>query len=157
MPRIKEWIFGRPAETMPSDAPETADPGRRTADSKRAVDAFLERLPGYSGLDPGRILFVVDGARYAENLKTAKGGFADEMRRYFIANARRRGYETIDMQPLFIAHHREHRRRFDWPHDAHWNALGHELCRDAVARSALLSKTFPHSRSAGTGAAGERQ
>ena len=142
---------------MPSDAPETADPGRRTADSKRAVDAFLERLPGYSGLDPGRILFVVDGARYAESLKTARGGFVDEMRRYFIANARRQGYETIDMQPTFIAHHREHRRRFEWPQDGHWNALGHELCRDAVARSTLLSKTFPRSRSARTGAAGERQ
>ena len=156
MLQIEESIFGRPAETMPSDALEAAD-RRRTADSKRAVDAFLERLPGYSGLDPGRILFVVDGVRYAENLKTARGGFVDEMRRYFIANARRRGYETIDMQPIFIAHHREHRQRFEWPQDGHWNALGHELCRDAVARSALLSKTFPRSRSARTGAAGERQ
>ncbi len=155
MAQIEGWIFGRPAVMRHGSPPETVD-SKIVIDSKLAIDAFLEQLPGYSGLDPGRILFVVDGVRYAESLKTAKVGFVDEMRRHFIANARRQGYETIDMQPLFIAHHREHRRRFEWPQDSHWNALGHELCRDAVARSELLSKTFSRLRSTRTGTAGER-
>ena len=35
----------------------------RVAASKRAVDAFLDLLPEYSGLQPERIAFVVDGMR----------------------------------------------------------------------------------------------
>ena len=35
----------------------------RIADSKRAVDAFVDMLPQASGLDPQRIVFVVDGIR----------------------------------------------------------------------------------------------
>ena len=67
----------------------------------------------------------------------------DVMRRYFLANAGRRGYEAIDMQPRFIAHYREHGRRFEWPRDEHWNALGHERCFEAVAGSELLAVGFP--------------
>ena len=36
------------------------------------------------------------------------------MRRYFLAHARRKGYETFDLQPRFIARYRTHRRRFEW-------------------------------------------
>ena len=114
----------------------------RVAASKRAVDAFLDLLPAYAGLDPGRIVFVVDGIRYGRALAAARGSFVDVMRRYFLANADRAGYETIDLQPRFIAHYRRHRRRFEWPWDDHWNALGHERCFDAVAGSGLLS-AFP--------------
>ena len=78
-----------------------------------------------------------------ETLDAAGGIFVDVMRRYFLAHARRRGYETIDMQPRFIAHYRTHRRRFEWPRDDHWNALGHEVCFDAVRSSALLTGAFP--------------
>ena len=115
--------------------------------SKRAVDAFLDLLPEYSGLDPERIVFVVDGMRRSlydpERLDEARGSFLDVMRRYFLANAGRRGYEAIDMQPRFIAHYREHGRRFEWPRDEHWNALGHERCFEAVAGSELLAAGFP--------------
>ena len=109
----------------------------RVAASKRAVDAFLDLLPAYAGLDPGRIVFVVDGIRPhlydGRALAAARGSFVDVMRRYFLANADRAGYETIDLQPRFISHYRRHRQRFEWPHDGHWNALGHERCFEAVA------------------------
>ena len=112
----------------------------RVAASKRAVDAFLDLLPEYSGLQPERIAFVVDGMRPslydAERLGEERGSYRDVMRRYFMANADQRGYETIDMQPLFIVHYREHRQRFEWPQDPHWNALGHEQCFKAAASSA---------------------
>ena len=116
--------------------------------SKRAVDAFLDLLPEYSGLDPERIVFVVDGMRRSlygpERLdEEARGSFLDVMRRYFLANAGEKGYEAIDMQPRFIAHYREHGQRFDWPWDEHWNALGHERCFEAVAGSELLAAAFP--------------
>ncbi len=118
----------------------------RVAASKRAVDAFLDLLPAYAGLDPGRIAFVVDGIRPrlydGRALAAARGSFVDVMRRYFLANADRAGYAAIDLQPRFIAHYRRHRQRFEWPRDDHWNALGHERCFDAVAGSGLLS-AFP--------------
>ena len=118
----------------------------RVAASKRAVDAFLDLLPAYAGLDPGRIVFVVDGIRPhlydGRALAAARGSFVDVMRRYFLANADRAGYAAIDLQPRFIAHYRRRRQRFEWPRDDHWNALGHERCFDAVAGSGLLS-AFP--------------
>ena len=119
----------------------------RVSASKRAIDAFLDLLPHYSGLDPERIVFVVDGIRRElyddERLEEARGSFLDVMRRYFLANAGRKGYETIDLQPRFIAHYREHGQRFEWPRDRHWNALGHERCFEAVASSKMLATVFP--------------
>jgi len=117
------------------------------ADSKRVVDAFLDRLPAAAGLGPERIALVVDGLRpqlySGEDLERAAGSYRRLMRRYVIAGARRRGYETIDLQPMFLAHWREHRERFEFPTDDHWNSLGHGICFAAVARSGLLSRGFP--------------
>ena len=133
-------------------APASSQP-ERVAASQRAVDAFLERLPGYAGLAPERIVLAVDGMRPQlyddETLDAAAGIFADVMRRYFLAHARRKGYEAIDLQPRFITRYRTHRRRFEWPRDRHWNALGHEVCFDAARSSALLTGTFPSPGPAG--------
>ena len=123
----------------------------RLPDSKRAVDAFLEMLPEASGLEPGRIVFVVDGSRPRVYGDDAQGSaheiyidvdYVDVMRRYFMENARRRGFDTVDLEPAFVAHYSTHKERFDWPQDAHWNALGHEMCFEAAARSAMLSGAF---------------
>lgn len=112
--------------------------GRESA-SKRAVDAFLARLPAAAGLAPDRITFVVDGVRPAlygggEGTR-AEDGYEDAMRRYFMRHAAQRGYAVIDMEPLFVERYRMHGQRFEWPHDGHWNALGHGVCADALLRS----------------------
>ena len=137
--------FGLPTPTGWQFDPARADESR-LARSQRAVEAFFELLPEYSGLGPERVAFVVDGMRPVlyddEALDAARGSFADAARRHFLATARRLGYETLDLQPRLRAHYREHRRRFEWPQDWHWNALGHERCFDAVRSSALLSD-FP--------------
>ena len=87
----------------------------RVVDSTSAVDAFLDMLPEASGLDPERIVFVVDGIRprvYGEDATGTEHetyvdvNYVNAMRRYFMANARRRGYETIDLEPAFVAHYR---------------------------------------------------
>ena len=115
--------------------------------SERVIDAFLDLLPEYSGLGAERIALVVDGVRpelYDDEVPAgARGNLHDVTRRRFLANARRRGYETIDMQPRFRAHYRKHGRRFEWPQDYHWNALGHERCFEAVRSSKLLAGAFP--------------
>ena len=150
--RVRSWVTGaedsrQGPRLSPVHTPASAERSRvaerpRVAASKRAVDAFLDLLPAYAGLDPGRIVFVVDGIRYGRSLAAARGSFVDVMRRYFLANADRAGYAAIDLQPRFIAHHRRHGQRFEWPQEGHWNALGHERCFDAVAGSDLLS-AFP--------------
>ena len=115
------------------------------ADSKRAIDHFFELLPEMSGLEPARIAFVVDGPRftlYSESEEAAErfqGSFADMNRRYFMAGAEARGYEVMDMLPRFADHWEANGARFDWPKDSHWNALGHSVCFETVAKSALLS------------------
>ena len=143
--RFRFWISGEP---RPAD--ERGDPAgtdRVTAASEPLIDAFLDRLPEYSGLGAERIVLVVDGMRpelYDDELPDgARGNLADATRRRFLADAARRGYRTIDMQPRFRAHHRKHRRRFEWPRDRHWNALGHERCFEAVRSSKLLADVSP--------------
>ena len=127
----------------------------RVADSKRAVDAFLDRLPEASGLDPERIVFVVDGLRpqlyRKDQLAQMAGSFRDVMRRYFMAEAVRKGYETADLQPAMVERYRTHREPFESRQDFHWNALGHEACFDAVVRSAVVSGGLPASGGSASG------
>ena len=110
----------------------------RESDSKRAVAAFLDSLPAAAGLAPERITFVVDGIRPAlygdDEGRHAESSYEGVMRRHFMSNAARRGYDVIDMQPLFVEHFRVHGTRFEWPHDGHWNALGHSVCAGALRR-----------------------
>ena len=130
--------------SVPRDDPALTE--RVVAASERAIDAFLEMLPEYSGFGPERILFVVDGMRtmlYNVELTAARRRIRDATRRYFLANAGRRGYEIRDLHPRMRAHWRKHRQRFEWPQDGHWNALGHEQCFAAVRSSELLSDAFP--------------
>lgn len=138
-------LAGTPVGTEPA----------RMSRSKQVVDTFLRMLPGMAGLGPERIAFVVDGLRshlYVDDtLAIAEGTYFDVMRRYFMNQAAAAGHDLLDLQPAFVRHYRTHRQRFDWPHDYHWNPLGHSLCAGAVARSGLLSRVFGEA-----GAAGER-
>lgn len=156
--KLASWLE-RPSTREPE--PEQSRAARRAAgeesrigDSKRAVDAFLDRLPKAAGLDPRRIVFVVDGLRpqlYREDrLALEAGRYRGVMRRYFMTEAAQRGYELGDLQPVMVDHFGAHRKPFEFRQaetdaivDSHWNALGHELCFDAVAGSAVVSERFP--------------
>lgn len=112
-----------------------ADP-RRLALSKRAVIEFLSRLPEATGLPRQDVAMVVDGMRphlYDEHgLEAAKGSYFDQMRQFFIHEARKLGYEVVDMEDIFRKHYAINRQRFEFPTDGHWNSLGHELAAQAV-------------------------
>jgi hypothetical protein len=120
----------------------TASP-ERIADSKSAIDEFLRALPTYAGLSPERVLFVVDAPRpeiYAPaELARAQMSYFGQMRAYFLERAHTAGYETIDMQPLFLQHHARTQQRFEFPTDGHWNGLGHELAARAVEQSRVFA------------------
>lgn len=115
---------------------------KRVEDFQRAVDAFLSMLPATSNLDSSRILLVLDSIRpqlYDKSkLELVHGSYYAVMRRYFIAEARERGFEVIDMQPIFMDHYEKHGLRFEFPNDGHWNSLGHELFENAIAKSGVF-------------------
>lgn len=111
----------------------------RITDSKRAIDAFLSKLPSMSGLNPSQIVFAVDGNRRAiygpEILQSSQEGYFEVMRHYFMTCALGGGFEVIDMQQEFSNHYKRHGQRFEFPNDSHWNPVGHEVFANAVQRS----------------------
>ncbi len=146
----KRWAYrpgqsaiGRPrfvgntaAEALPS----------RVADSDRAIEAFLQRLPDMSGLPPGRIALAVDGIRPelydTDRLASVGDAYAVVMRRHLMDRARQQGFEVIDMQPAFIEDYRQRQLAFEFPDDNHWNATGHEVFARAVQQSKVYRETF---------------
>ena len=116
-------------------------------DSRRAVDYFLAQLPEACRLAPSAILFVMDAVRpqmySAATLKAAtETSYHARMRAYIAAQASARGYEVLDMQPVFIERHARDGARFEFPTDKHWNALGHQLVADGVRSSITFGRLF---------------
>ena len=118
----------------------------RISDSERAVDYFLEELPLRTGLGNDRILFVIDGMRpyiyQPETLMKVKGSYFGLMRKYFIRVAMSKGYEVIDLQPIFIKRHEIEGIRFEFPTDLHWNEAGHRLVAEEIKASDVYKRLF---------------
>ena len=120
---------------------------QRALDSERAIDFFLGQLPSYSGLGSESIVFILDAVRPAIYLPAAAltpGATHDfRMRRYFASQARARGYEVLDMEPVFIARYRRDGSRFEVAaSDGHWNALGHQLAAEEIQKSGAYARVF---------------
>lgn len=116
----------------------------RVADSKRAIDAFFDMLPQYSGLNPPDALFVIDGIRddcYGNGRgEINKPTFFRIMRDYFIHSCKAQDYEIIDMHPIFTEHFKLNGERFEHPTDWHWNGLGHKVIYEAITRSEFFDR-----------------
>ncbi|MFW2440080.1 MAG: hypothetical protein ACN4GR_11985, partial [Arenicellales bacterium] len=116
-------------------------------DSKRGVNECLDLLPRMSGLESNQILFVIDGMRPTlyfsqEEIERAEHSFFGQMRNYFQEQAMSRGYEVIDMHPVFIERHRLDNSRFEFEIDGHWNVLGHQIVAREVEKSDVFRSTF---------------
>jgi len=118
----------------------------RIADSMKAVDEFFRRIQTSTGLESASILFVLDGVRpelySSEDLLKAEDSYVSQMRRYFTEQAVVRGYEVIDMQPLFIGKHRSDGSRFEFETDNHWNELAHRFVAEEIRKSAVFGRVF---------------
>ena len=137
---------GEPAANYAGNTRADASP-ERVRDSKRAVDAFLAELPARSGLDPSRVLLVVDGIRPhmydPEMLAMADGSYYSIMRDYIMERAAEEGFEVSDMHRVFSEHYAEHGEKFEYPTDTHWNPLGHELFFEEMYRSNAVQQVLP--------------
>ena len=107
-------------------------------DSLDALDAFFRDVPERVDLPRDRVLFTLDGFRYASNLQP--GSYFDLMRRAFMEKAAAHGHEVIDLDTRFIPRHARTGERFDFSDDNHWNGLGHGVAAEAVLDSKLLAR-----------------
>ena len=118
----------------------------RVTDSMRAIDEYFRQIPLRTGLDSRSILFVLDGVRPAlyssQELLKAEDSFVSQLRRYFREQAVSRGYEVVDMQPVFIKKHKLDNSRFEFPTDAHWNELAHKLVAEELQKTAVFTRIF---------------
>ncbi len=119
---------------------------KRLADSKKAVDYFLDQLPARSGLQPASLLLVLDADRPAiyreEALRQAQGSYFAQMRRYLDEKARACGFGVVDLEPAFVARHRRDGARFEFPADKHWNELGQQVVAAEIRNTALFGRIF---------------
>ncbi|XHS77521.1 hypothetical protein ACFJGW_17615 [Burkholderiaceae bacterium UC74_6] len=109
--------------------------GTDAAAIQAVVDWFLAELPRALDLPPQCIAFAVDADRYALYDPKLKSKPQDppEVRRHLVEAARAKGFNVVDLAPVFAAGYARDGLKFDhWPLDRHWNALGHATVAHAV-------------------------
>ncbi len=116
----------------------------RVQDSYKAIDAFFRDLPNCSALSPDRILFVLDAMRKSAYnpllLEKEMYSYYGKMKSYFTEKALQLGYEVLDLQVPFQEHYAEYGKHFEFPFDAHWNALGHQVVADSIEKTLFWSQ-----------------
>lgn len=139
---LRGLMFGGPAMANPQYAGNTtadANP-TRVRDSLAAIDAFFHDFPDLVRLPRDRVAFTVDGFRYPGAAQAGAGTYFDLMRRAFLAKAGELGYEVVDLEPKFFARHRKTGELFEFPIDAHWSSIGHDVAFEAVMSSRIVGQ-----------------
>jgi hypothetical protein len=133
------------ASLMPTATAAAAEPdsGTRLAASTAIIPLFLRDLAHLVVLPPSRTLFVMDGARYPGALTDE---YTNRLRQGFRAEAQARGYETVDLEPVFLARYRQRARIFETPGDPHWNGEGHAVAAEGVMSSRLIADLLAQPR-----------
>jgi hypothetical protein len=111
---------------------------KRLDGSHAVVRAFLRDVGAVAGWRPGEVLFLVDGLRYPGDRPAAAGSYFVRMRTYFMAEARRAGFEAVDLDEHFFAVPGVGRPYFEYQADGHWNGRAHGIVADAVTRSQVF-------------------
>jgi hypothetical protein len=141
LPLVTSLISGRTLEVGRHYVGTDPSAGeKRVRDSLAAIDAILRDVPERVGLAADRILFTLDGFRYADAAREAQGSYFDLMRRAFMEKAAAKGYEVIDLDTRFIPRNAASGEHFEFDDDYHWNAIGHAVAFDAVMASKLLAR-----------------
>ncbi len=110
----------------------------REQDSYKAVDAFLKDLPAYSGLPFYKILFVIDADRdiiynsSPEYLAQSKKTYVSKMSKYLKEKATALGCAVIESGDIFAKDYQQHKQRFEFENDGHWNVRGHRIIAESI-------------------------
>jgi len=106
-----------------------------------ATDHLFGRLDEAAGVADARLLLVMDGHRqHIYRGADPASSKALALNRLAARVAATHGIPFLDLHPVFAADWREHGRRLEHVHDAHWNARGHALAARAVARRLLATR-----------------
>jgi len=110
--------------------------------ASRAIDEFLSRAPAVTGLDPDRIIIVVDAPRphlyRPAALESAQTSYFVQVRNQLIQRGEERGFEVVDLQPIFIDEYERTAVRFEFPTDGHWDSNGHRVAAESLFRIAPI-------------------
>ncbi len=109
------------------------------------IDWTLTQLPESLGLPAACIVLLLDSDRYAIYKPSLATQRKDEPQawRYLADQAKARGFQVADLEPVFRREYERHRSKFDhWPIDRHWNRVGHSVAADEAYR--LLYQTPNH-------------
>jgi hypothetical protein len=132
---------------------EAIQPAQKIADYRWAIDRFLDLLPEASGVANDRVVLSFDSFRPGiyeggEELAFAERSSWSELRRYFMAEAARRGHETVDLDPRMRSDFARNGRRFEPPTDSHWNGEGHRVLAESVMETRAFRGLFGSSPAA---------
>jgi hypothetical protein len=115
-----------------------ADPARLD-EGYRVIAWFLDALPQAACLLPHNVALVVDAPRPQlydpAELAAVQTSYFVQMRTRLISEAKRLGFNVVDMEPEFLKAYAADGRPFEYPSDGHWNAHGHEVAAAAVRRA----------------------
>lgn len=142
---LKSWFVGENKEQQFVGNVALNVAQARIDDSLQAVDAFLRDLPQYSGLQPNQVMIVIDGIResiYQPELKTTyEDGYFAKMRAYLIKQAQAKGFQVLDLQPVFQQEYAKRHQKFEFINDGHWNAYGHQVVSQAIEDAGFLGNS----------------
>jgi hypothetical protein len=136
---LPEFIRPVRADTFVGNTSTHASPERLEL-SKAAVRAFLRDLVTYANWKPNHVLFALDGARYPSEASALAASYFGEMRAFFIAEARKLGFEVLDLDQKFFAHHNGLPMQFSFPTDGHWNGFAHGIVAGAIAETTVFKQ-----------------
>jgi hypothetical protein len=115
-----------------------ADPARLD-EGQRVIAWFLNALPQAACLAPRDIALVVDAPRAQiynpAELAAVRTSYFVQMRTRLISEAKKLGFNVIDMEPHFLKAYAADPKPFEYPSDGHWNAHGHEVAAAAVRQA----------------------
>ncbi len=108
--------------------------------SQQAINVFLSRIDMHC-LRKDQIVFVLDSDRQAvyKNFKRR-----DDAMMYFRDQARKLGFRTIDLHPVFAASYAHDNTVFESSDDPHWDRHGHKVIGDLLGDE--LKKPQYHQR-----------
>jgi hypothetical protein len=132
------FLAPRRAEA-PGNQPEQCEPVSASPSDTQLVQHFVRELPRALALDPSHVVLVFDSDRAALYGAHPRCPSRDsEAQRVLREVAQSHGMNVVETQKPFADFYARTHQRVDYsPLDGHWNADGHRIVADEVARAII--------------------